>query len=75
MVKIYPDIIKKMIHVKNVNDDPVDFYVFDRGGAIVLYYKMTDGEHKKIYDLEKGNYTYNVFRNDEMYEAGKIIIK
>ena len=75
LVRIYPDMIKKMIHVKSKDEEPLDFYVFDKNGAIVLYYKMTDGDHKKISELEKGNYTYNVFKNDEMFEAGKLIIK
>jgi len=75
IVKIYPDMIKKLIHVKSKDENPVDFYVFDNQGSILLYYKMTEGEHKKISELNKGSYIYNVFMNDEMYEAGKIIIK
>ena len=74
-VKIYPDILKKMMHVKNVEDRQVDFFVFDSQGTIMAHYKMNEGEHKKLNGLEKGTYTYQVFKNDEMSESGKIIIK
>ena len=74
-VRIYPDMIKKMMHVKNAEDTPVDFFVFDSQGTIMVHYKMNEGEHKKINGLEKGTYTYQVFKNDEMSESGKFIVK
>jgi len=74
-VKIYPDLLKKVMHVKNVETAKVDFYVFDAAGTIIVHYKMNEKDHKKINGLEKGSYTYQVFRNDEMSESGKIIIK
>jgi len=74
-VKIYPALLKKVIHVKNVETERVDFFVFDAEGTIMVHYKMNEKDHKKINDLEKGTYTYQVFKNDEMSESGKIIIK
>ena len=74
-VKIYPDLLKKVMHVKNVETTKVDFYVFDAEGTIIVHYKMNEKDHKKINGLEKGAYTYQVFKNDEMSESGKIIIK
>ena len=74
-VRIYPDIIKKVMHVRNVEDSQVDFFVFDAEGTIMVHYKMNEGEHKKINGLERGTYTYQVFKNDEMSESGKFIIK
>ena len=74
-VKIYPDLLKKVMHVKNVETEKVDFFVFDAEGTIMVHYKMNEKDHKKINGLEKGTYTYQVFRNDEMSESGKIIIK
>jgi hypothetical protein len=74
-VKIYPDLVKKVMHVKNVETTKVDFFVFDAEGTIIVHYKMNEKDHKKINGLEKGTYTYQVFKNDEMSEAGKIIIK
>ena len=74
-VKIYPDILKRMMHVKSVENTQVDFFVFDSQGTIMVHYKMNEKDHKKINGLEKGTYTYQVFKNDEMSESGKIIIK
>ena len=74
-VKIYPDLLKKVMHIKNVENTEVDFFVFDTQGTIMVHYKMNEKDHKKINRLEKGAYTYQVFKNDEMSESGKIIIK
>jgi hypothetical protein len=74
-VKIYPDMLKRMMHVKSVENTLVDFFVFDTEGTIMIHYKMNERDHKKINGLEKGTYTYQVFKNDEMSESGKIIIK
>ena len=74
-VKIYPALLKKVIHVKSIEAEKVDFFVFDAEGTIMVHYKMNENDHKKINGLEKGTYTYQVFKNDEMSEAGKITIK
>jgi hypothetical protein len=74
-VKIYPDIIKKQMHVKNAADEQLDFFVFDNEGTIKVHYKMNEKEHKKFSGLDKGTYTYQVFKKDEMRDPGKIIIK
>ena len=74
-VKIYPDMLKRIMHVKNVENTQVDFFVFDPQGTIMIHYKMNEKDHKKINGLAKGTYTYQVFKNDEMSESGKIIIK
>jgi hypothetical protein len=74
-VKIYPDLLKNVMHVKNAESEKVDFFVFDSEGTIMVHYKMNEKDHKKINGLEKGTYTYQVFKNDEMSESGKITIK
>ena len=74
-VKIYPDIIKKTMHIKNVENREVDFFVFDLDGTLMVHYRMNEKDHKRIHGLERGTYTYQVFKNDEMSESGKIIIK
>ena len=74
-VKIYPDIIKKTMHVKNVENSDLDFFVFDAEGTLMVHYKMNEKDHKRINGLERGTYTYQVFKKDEMSESGKIIIK
>lgn len=74
-VKIYPDLLKNVMHVKNLESAKVDFFVFDPEGTIMVHYKMNEKDHKRINGLEKGTYTYQVFKNDEMSESGQIIIK
>ena len=74
-VKIYPDLLKNVMHVKNVENAKIDFFVFDAEGTIMVHYKLNEKDHKKINGLEKGTYIYQVFKNDEMSESGKITIK
>ena len=74
-VKIRPDIVKRVMHVKNTENEKLDFFVFDGGGAIVLHYKMAEKEHKTISGLDRGTYVYQVFAGDAMTESGKLTIK
>jgi hypothetical protein len=74
-VKIYPDLVKKVMHVKSIEPAVLDFFVFDLEGTLVRHFKMQDGDHKKISNLEKGTYMYQVFKGDEMSESGKLKIK
>lgn len=74
-VRIYPDMLKRTMHVRSVQNAEVDFFVFDSQGTLMVHYKMNEKDHKKINGLERGTYTYQVFKNDEMSESGKIVIK
>src|SRR4030095_13674196 len=76
-VKIYPDIIKKAMHVvaKENGGRQIDFFVFDPEGTLMKHYRMIDGEHKMIDGLERGKYVYNVFCGDEETAAGKFEIR
>ena len=68
-VKIYPDLLRNVMHVKNMETAKVDFFVFDSEGTIMVHYKMNEKDHKKINGLDRGTYIYQVFKNDEMSEA------
>jgi len=76
-VKVFPDVIKKSVHViaRNGNKKEIDFLVFDINGNMVLNYKMKAGERKTINELKKGSYMYHVFAEDEYLTTGKIIFK
>lgn len=74
-VKIYPDMLKRIMHVKNIEEADLDFFVFDLEGTLVKHLKMQEGDHKKIAGLERGSYMYQVFKGDEMSESGKLNIK
>ena len=76
-VKIYPDILKRDMHVvaKKNDGQVVDFFVFDLEGTLVLNYKMKAKEHFRIGGLRKGTYVYHVFRGDEETATGKFDIR
>jgi hypothetical protein len=76
-VRIYPDIIKKIMHVvaKDNEGKEIDFFVFDLQGTLMKHYRMSDGDHKKIDGLERGKYIYSVFCGDEETVTGKFEIR
>lgn len=74
-VKIYPDILKRVMHVVARDNDDIDFFVFDLEGTIVKHYKMKNGDHQKITDLERGKYVFSVFSGDEETATGKFDIR
>lgn len=76
-VKIYPDIVKRVMHVvaKDNEGTGIDFFVFDMEGTIVKHYKMQSGEHQKLNDLDRGKYIFRVFSGDEETATGNIEIR
>jgi hypothetical protein len=77
-VKIYPDILKRVMHVvaKDDNDGAgIDFFVFDLEGTLMNHYKMKSGEHQKITGLERGKYVFRVFSGDEETASGNFDIR
>jgi hypothetical protein len=74
MVRIYPDIIKREMHVV-AKADNFDFFVFDMEGKIIVNFKMKEKSHEKITGLERGKYTFRAFSGDEEMAAGKFEIR
>jgi hypothetical protein len=76
-VRIYPDIVRRMMHVvaKDNEGADVDFFVFDLEGTIVKHYKMKSGDHEKLTDLERGKYVFSVFSGDQEMATGKFDIR
>ena len=76
-VKIYPDVIKKSMHVVAKENDgkEIDFFVFDLQGTLMKHYKMGEGDREKITGLERGKYIYQVFCGDEETAIGKFDIR
>jgi hypothetical protein len=77
VVRVYPDIVKKEMHViaKSGIEKEIEFMVFDINGNMVLNYKMKPGEKRTITDLKKGSYMYHVFAEDEYLTTGKIVFR
>jgi hypothetical protein len=76
-VKIYPDALKREMHVvaKSNEGKVIDFFVFDLQGTLVHNYKMKAREHNLISGLSRGTYVYRVFNGDEETAAGKFEIR
>lgn len=76
-VKIYPDIIKREMHVVAKDNDgkELNFFVFDISGNLMQQYKMKARDHYRISGLKKGIYIYRVFAGDEETATGKFEIR
>lgn len=78
IVKIYPDIIKRAMHVVVKEDNegaPIDFFIFDLHGTLVQNSKMKQREHLKITGLARGKYIYRVFAGDTERASGEFEIR
>jgi hypothetical protein len=76
-VKIYPDALKRDMHVVAKSNDGkvIDFFVFDMQGTLIQNYKMKAKDHNVITGLARGTYVYRVFSGDEETAAGKFEIR
>jgi hypothetical protein len=77
VVKIYPDMVKREMHViaKENGGGQIDFFVFDLQGTLVQQYKLNEKDHKRIAGLAPGTYVYRVFSGDTESAAGKFEIR
>ena len=76
-VKIFPDALKREMHVvaKDNSGKQIDFFLFDLQGTLLQNYKMKAKDHYRITGLAKGIYVYRVFCGDEETAAGKFEIR
>ena len=76
-VKIYPDAIKRSMHViaKENEGRLIEFFVFDLQGTLVQNHKMKSKDHIRIEGLARGTYIYRVFSGDEETASGKFEIR
>jgi hypothetical protein len=75
-VKIYPDILKRVMHVvARDNAETVDFFVFDLEGTLIQHYRMKPGDHQRLTDLKRGTYVFSVFTGDEETATGNFDIR
>ncbi len=74
IVKIYPDFIKRDMHViaKDNNKEILDFFVFDSQETLVFHKKMKADDHECLKSFKRGKYIYRVFTGDEETAAGEI---
>ena len=63
------------VTIHSNTNETLDFYVFDLEGTLLYRIELKGRSEKTIRDLKKGSYAYDVFKNDESIEQGKIIVK
>ena len=74
-VRLYPNPSPNgTITVNSTVNVPLHFYVFDLEGTLLHRLTLKGKEQKTITNLERGTYMYDVFKNDESIEQGKIIV-
>jgi hypothetical protein len=76
-VKIYPDAIRREMHVVAKENDgkEIDFFVFDLQGTLLYNYRMKSKDHNKISGLKRGTYVYRVFCGDDETATGRFEIR
>ena len=74
-VKIYPDAIKREMHVISKERSETSFFVFDLEGTLIVNRELKEGEHFKISGLKRGFYTFHLFSGDEEKATGKFEIR
>jgi hypothetical protein len=75
-IKLYPNPSPNgVVTVNSTISEPLHFYVFDLEGTLLHRIILKGKEQKTITNLKKGTYMYDVFKNDESIEQGKIVVK
>jgi len=77
IINIDPNPSHGLVHVENTSKEikEVQFYVFDLDGVMIENLRLVTNERKKINELNKGTYLYEVFNKDESIERGKIVVE
>ncbi|HEX7847344.1 MAG TPA: hypothetical protein VF476_16200 [Chitinophagaceae bacterium] len=77
VVKIYPDIFKRSMHViaKENDGKEIDFFVFDLDGTLLKNFKMKEKDHQLLEGLTKGRYQFRVFCGDDETANGQFEIR
>ncbi len=76
-VRIYPNPSRGTVYISSNNnsDKELQFYVFDLEGTMMHNITLKAKRKKIITGLKKGIYMYDVFKDDESIERGKIVVK
>ena len=76
VVKVYPDVLKRTMHViYKESQEQMDFFVFDLQGTLKHHVKMNPKDHYKVAGLARGIYIYRVFSGDNETATGQFEIR
>lgn len=75
-VSIYPDAAQKILffNVNGSSGKVYQLFVFDMSGNIVKQAEIRSKQTTFIKDIEKGNYLFEVFSNDDRIGEGQIAV-
>lgn len=76
VVKLFPNpTTDGKVNVVATEPGVLHLYVFDNSGTLTKQVQLTNKSKQTIEGLNKGEYEYDVFKNDESIERGKIVVK
>jgi len=76
VVRLFPNPTSNgTITINSNTNEPLHFYIFDLEGVLISRIQLKSKEQKTIKGLTKGTFSYDVFKNDESIEQGKITVK
>jgi hypothetical protein len=76
-IRLFPDAYKQVLLISAEGKQNKDyrFFMFDMDGKLINEADIHDRETTVFEDVEKGNYLFEIFNNDERVENGNLIIK
>jgi hypothetical protein len=76
-IRMFPDAYKQVLLISADSRQKKDyrFYMFDMDGKLVNEADIHNRETTIFDNIEKGNYLFEIFSNDERIENGKLSIK
>lgn len=74
---LYPDATQKVLFfdVRGYNGRVYQLFVFDMAGKIVKQAEIRNHQKTLITDIEKGNYLFEVFSDDDRIGNGQIAVR
>ncbi len=74
-IKLYTNADAKGSNISSNQADNLHFYVFDLAGTLIHQATLKGSVKHTLPALKKGIYLYDVFKDDESIEDGKIVVK
>src|SRR5579871_5197960 len=76
-IRLFPDAYRQVLLISAEGKQKKDyrFFMFDMDGKLINEADIHDRETTVFEDVEKGNYLFEIFSNDERVENGNLIIK
>lgn len=74
-IKLYTNAVTNSSNISSKHADNLHFYVFDLAGTLIHQATLKGTVKHTLPALKKGIYLYDVFKDDESIEDGKIVVK